>query len=373
MNRKRLFRLPVLALAMCGWWPGAADAAPPWAKLLIFNRVEADPEKTYRLSEDNGPWMIVACSFSGEGAEKQAGELAYELRKRYKLPAYIHRADFQFGYTEGRGVDQLGAPPRMKHRLDDLREVAVLVGNFSAADDPEAQKTMQKLKYTHPECLEIKQNRPTNQSLAGWRMTQKKLQELVGSTKKGKGPMGHAFITTNPLLPKEFFVDMGIDPLVLEMNKEVTHSLLDCPGKYTVQVATFKGNVFIQPKEIEEIENGKEVKSQLAEAAKKAHMLTEALRMKGWEAYEFHDRYASIVTVGSFDSVGTPRADGKIEINPRIATIIRTFSAEPTNGPVPPGTLPARLKTLVGIPFDIQPIPVEVPKRSISREMAARR
>jgi hypothetical protein len=27
-------------------------------------------------------------------------------------------------------------------------------------------------------------------------------------------------------------------------------------------------------------------------------------------------------------------------------------------------------KSLVGIPFDIQPIPVEVPKRSISREIA---
>jgi len=368
MSQKRLFRLLVFGLALSGGWPAVADAAPPWAKLVTFNRVDADPEKTYRLSEDSGPWMITACSFSGEGAEAQARELAYELRKRYKLPAYIHRAEFEFGTTEGRGM--FGAPLRMKHRVDDLQEVAVLVGNFSAADDPEAQKTLQKLKYSHPDCLEIKQDKPTNQSLAGWRLTQRKLQEFIGSAKKEKGPMGHAFITTNPLLPKEFFTDTGIDPLVLEMNKDVTHSLLDCPGKYTVQVATFKGNVFIQPKEIQAVENGKEVKSQLAEAAKKAHTLTEALRMKGWEAYEFHDRYASIVTVGSFDSVGTPRADGKIEINPQIHSIMQTFGAQQAPG-LPAGVRP--LKSLVGIAFDIQPIPVEVPKRSISREMASRR
>ena len=54
--------------------------------------------------------------------------------------------------------------------------------------------------------------------------------------------MGHAFITTNPLLPADYYAPRkGIDELVLRMNKGVTHSLLDCPGKYTVQVAHFMG------------------------------------------------------------------------------------------------------------------------------------
>jgi hypothetical protein len=373
MNRTDVFRLPVLVLALSGGWSAVADAAPPWSKLLTFNRVDADPETSYRLSEENGPWMIMACSFSGEGAEEQARELVYELRKRYKLPAYTYEAEFHFGTTQGRGIGKFGKPLQMKYRLDSLREVAVLVGNYSATEDPEAQKTLRKLKYTYPKCLELGQRQQTNQSLAGWRMTQKKLQEFIGSAKKEKGPMGHAFVTTNPLLPKEYFTSVGIDPLVLQMNKNVPHGLLDCPGKYTVQVATFKGNVFIQPKEIQAVENGKKVKSKLAEAADKAHTLTEALREKGWEAYEFHDRYASIVTVGSFDSVGTPRADGKIEINPRIGVIIRTFSGEPTTGPVPPGTLPTQVRSLLGIHFDVQPRMVHVPRRSISRELAAGR
>lgn len=371
MNRRRMFRFLVLVLLLSGWWPAAADAAAPWPVLPSFHRVDADPEKDYPLGEDNGPWMILACSFSGEGAQEQARELVYELRERYKLPAYTHRTEFKFGSTQGRGVNRFGGPLRMKHRVNSLQEVAVLVGDYSGVDDREAQKALHKLKYTQPKCLEVKQGEQTNQSLAGWRMTQRKLQELIGSAKKEMGPMGHAFVVRNPLVPKEYFTSAGIDPLVLEMNKNVKHGLLDCPGKYTVQVATFKGNVFIKPEEIEAVENGKQVQSKLAEAADKAHTLTEALREKGWEAYEFHDRYASIVTVGSFDSVGTPRADGKIEINPRINMILQTFSGAPTSGPVPAGTLPTQVKSLLGIPFDVQPIIVQVPRRSISRELAA--
>ena len=53
--------------------------------------------------------------------------------------------------------------------------------------------------------------------------------------------MRNAFITTNPLLPDEYFVPKGLDRLVLEMNEPVKYSLLDCPGKYTVKIATFTG------------------------------------------------------------------------------------------------------------------------------------
>ena len=372
MRLKRMFRLLVvaltLALVVSGWWSSVADAAAPWAKLLTLNRVDADPDETYAVSENNGPWMIMACSFSGAGAEEQARELVYELRKRYKLPAYLHRKAFRFGTAQGRGIVQNGASPKMKHRLDGLQEFAVLVGNYSGVYDTEAQKTLRKLESTHPKCLDVEQRGKTNQSLALWR---KIFQENVlapGSKHKERGPLARAFVTTNPLLPKEYHTPAGIDPLVLKMNKHVPHSLLDCPGRYTVQVRTFKGNVFIKPKDIQAVENGKQVQSKLAEAARQAHQLTEALRMKGWEAYEFHDRYASIVTVGSFNSMGTPRADGKIEINPQIHTIMQTFGAQPAPG-LPAGVRP--LKSLVGIPFDSQPIPVEVPKRSISREMSA--
>jgi hypothetical protein len=142
----------------------------------------------------------------------------------------------------------------------------------------------------------------------------------------------------------------------------VPHSLLDCPGKYSVQVATFKGSVIIKQSEIAAVEHGKELPSKLADAAMNAHKLTEALRILGYDAYEFHDRQASIVCVGSFDSVGTPRSDGKIEIDPRIHTIMKVFGAKPVDLPGQASGATA-MKSLVGIPFDIQPIPVLVPKR----------
>jgi len=358
---------------------GMSEAAPPWARLLSPERIEAESGKTYNLAEENGPWMIMACSFSGEGAEQQAKDLVLELRKRYKLSAYSHKVRFDFKDAPGRGIDQFGAPLRMRYqRGHELEEFAVLVGDYPAVDDPNAQKTLQKLKYSTPDCLQLADGKKTNQSLAGWRMMQKQFQETIASDKRKKGPMGHAFITTNPLLPKEYFAPKGVDKLVIQMNEGVKHSLLDCPGKYTVQVARFTGTVILDQRAIREIENGKEMKSSLADAADKAHRLTEALRMKGYDAYEFHDRYASIVCVGSFDGVGTPRPDGRIEINPKIHAIMKTFGAEQSGALPNPahgsssGVLPMKLKSLAGIPFDVQPIPVEVPRRSISQEMAAR-
>ena len=96
MNARRIPSLGVIALALAGWCFETADAALPFGNLLTFNRVDADPNQPYRLGEDHGPWMIMACSFSGEGAEEQARELVYELRKRYKLEAFTHRMRFDF-------------------------------------------------------------------------------------------------------------------------------------------------------------------------------------------------------------------------------------------------------------------------------------
>ncbi|MGA2795972.1 MAG: hypothetical protein ABSE63_00185 [Thermoguttaceae bacterium] len=372
MSGKRTFRLIVFGLALTGYCCAQVRAAPPWTDMVSPKQVEAEPDKTYTLTENNGPWMIMACSFSGEGAEKQAQDLVCELRKRYKLPAYINKEQFDFGDPKGLKLDRYGSPVKMRYyKNPKITEVAVLVGDYATVDDAEAQKVLKKLKYTMPQCLDVKTNKGTYQTLAGYRS----LQAMMGSSNKEKGPMAHAFITTNPLLPKDYFVPGGLDPLVIEMNKNVPHdlSLLECPGKYSVQVATFKGQVIIKQDEIEAIEKGeKQFNGDLTEAAMKAHQLTEALRMKGYEAYEFHDRNASIVTVGSFDSVGMPRADGKIEINPKIHKIMQTFGAKPLDltGQVPKDTIPMACKTLAGINFDIQPIPIMVPKKSISAALS---
>jgi len=364
MSGTRGFRLGLIGWVVAvGLTTMAAGA--PWDKLLTLRRVEANPQSSYRLTQENGPWMIMACSFSGESAEEQARGLVLELRKRYKLEAYTFRKEFDLGEeVYGRGINRFGEPPRMRYRRgSEFDEVAVLVGNYAGVDDPEAQETLEKLKYYRPQCLNVDGDSPTSRTFAAWRTIQQHVL-APGNPKKKRGPMGHAMITTNPALPKDYFAPQGLDPLVVEANEGVEHCLLDCPGKYTVQVATFRGGMIIDQREIAAIEGGrKPMKSQLVEATEKAHKLTEALRQKGYDAYEFHDRYASIVTVGSFDFVTRRLPDGRADVNPAVHDLINRFGAKQT----PYGMAQ---QTLADIPFDLKPIVVQVPRRSLSAELA---
>ncbi|MFZ5831146.1 MAG: hypothetical protein ACOY3P_13735 [Planctomycetota bacterium] len=378
MNGKRMFRLLTLAWFGLLLSVSIATAAPPWANLLGAG-VDADPERDYVVSEDNGPWMILACSFSGEGAEKEARDLALELRSRYKLEAYVH--DMQFDYRDelrhipSRGIGPNGRRMVPKHRRKSvIQEFAVMVGNYRAVDDPEAQRVVEKLKHAKPQC--ISDNGQTNQSLAGWRLAQQKVQEFLGSENKEKGPMGHAFITTNPLLGDEYFTPPGLDPLVAKMNKDVPYSLLTCPGRYTVVVAKFSGEDTLDQKRIAQLQDANLRRSKLEEGALKANTLVKALRMKGYEAYVLHDRYMSMVTVGSFNTVGSPRQDGRTEINPAIHLVMEQFKAKPvTIAGRPTGGMKREkmgpFQGLGDIYFDINPMPVEVPQQTISAALSS--
>ncbi len=242
-----------------------------------------------------------------------------------------------------------------------------MVGDFEYVNDPTAQKTLQELKYSvHPDCLKPKDGKEPSLSLASWRRLQNEAHRVLGIKEGEKGPLGHALITTNPLRPQSFYSNKGIDKLVEYMNSDNPYSLLKCPGRYTVQVATFHGEVTINQLKIRELQQSRSVNGgALEQAGKKAVKLAEALRAKHYDAYVLHDRYASIVTVGSFNSVGTPSAKlpGRIEINPQVLDIMQRFSATPA-----PGGTAMIPKTLLGICFDIQAIPVEVPRRSISAD-----
>jgi hypothetical protein len=358
--------LAVLALAR------PLVAAPPWSKLVVFKHLEADPNEMYPINENNGPWTIMAATFTGAGAADQARRLVHELRTEFKVPAYTYQKKFEFSKpVTGKGLNPYGEPPKMRYRLDDdLVEIAVVVGDYPTVDDPEAQKVLKKLKYAHPKSLSTEPDK-TSQSLAAVRAIQRQVKKAMlpaDSDELKRGPMAGAFIVTNPHLPNEYFVPKGLDKFVVEMNQGVPHSLIDCPGKYTVKVATFTGHAIILDEKCQTaIARGDVPKSYLEEAAKNAHLLTEALRKLKYEAYEFHDRSTSIVTVGSFDSVGTRRADGKIEINPLVHKTMLTFGAETKIEPGKPPQV-GKARKLGGIPFDVQPMPVEVPRRAISSD-----
>jgi hypothetical protein len=358
----------LLLAALCSLFASTvADAAKPWELLIPFARVEAVAGKHYQLTTDHGPWMILASSFAGPGAEQQASQLALELRDEFNLEAFVHVKTYDF--TEpvvGLGLDKYGRPKVMRHaNAAKFDEIAVLVGHFESVDDPKLEKVLTKLKHARPECLDISKNKTTTQRFVGFRELYRKL--TPDEDKRSKGPMGNAFVTRNPLLPQEYFVPDGLDPLVERMNRNVEHSLLKNPGKYTVKIATFRGATTMELDKIEQ--NGKELPSKLEQAAIKANELTLALRKQGVEAYEFHDRYESVVTVGSFDSVGTQRPDGKTDIAPEVFNIMKTYG--PKRQPIPGQASYGLVPTAVnGISCDVQPVPVEVPKTSIAAAYA---
>ncbi|HEV2969794.1 MAG TPA: hypothetical protein VGY55_07375 [Pirellulales bacterium] len=361
-----------------------ADANPPW-QIFMVKKVDADPSKAYALSDANGPWMIMATTFRGEKAGEQASQMVFELRKHYKLNAYTHRQTYDYTKeVQGVGVNPDGTPKNMHYaNREKFEEVAVLVGDYRGIDDPEGQRNLAMLKHAEPDCLKTSSAKGSGNSFAELRRMSQ--QMFTGGTMKSGGPLASAFMTTNPLLPKEYFAPKaGIDKFVLDLNKGNDYSLLDCKGRFSVKIATFTGKIVIDQRKITDIEHGKDIMPHdkvdetdpLVYATKKAHALTEALRKTGVEAYEFHDRYSSIVTVGSFNSVGTPRSDGKTEINPNIYEIMRTYGPDPKAMVADGGAGGLGQKSIAvtidkekkSVLLDVQPVPVEVPRRSISTD-----
>jgi hypothetical protein len=329
---------------------------------------EGVPATAHRLTTQQGPWMIFAASFAGESAEEEALTLATEMRKRWRLPAYVYSERFDFSQpVQAIGLREDGTRLKLKHRLPiAYDEIAVLVGNFPAVNDPQLQKTLDFVKHVKSPVLEGNlQRERTSMRYAGLRSWQRR--NSTDEKERKKGLMGQAFVTRNPLLPEEFFAPKGIDAMVASMNSGVEHSLLECPGNYSVRIAAFRGTVLIDQREVKEALATNRFESRLVEAAEKAHRLTEILRKRKVEAYLFHDRHESIVTVGSFESMGTPREDGMIEINPAIFRIIKDYS--PQQQILPDGrSMGLMPKTIGGIALDIQPIAVAVPKRSVATD-----
>lgn len=379
----------------------SAVAQSPWGDFSLFRRVEADPNQDYLLTADQGPWMIMAATFAGQSAgrnaspqsqaaarqsmaeaEAQARELVLELRSKYKLEAYVYEMTFD-NTRDLAGAADPRAAKRLRYQRagnEQSRQIAVVVGNYEAIDSADAKADLATIKDIEPDAISLpklhEQGRKTYQQLVGLRLSQKVLpasavidttsRELqqsgveINNATRQYGPMGSAMLTRNPMRPDEPTDGGAIDKLVWDMNKTVPNSLLNCPGAYTVKVATFNGSVIVDQQKIRQIEEGElKVKSRLTQAAEDAHRLAEALQVLGYEAYEFHDRFASMVTVGNFETPGTRRPDGKIEINPKAHQIIKTFGPDPNTG---------QPRQVVGIPLDVQPVMVVVPKRSFAAD-----
>ncbi|HVT27061.1 MAG TPA: hypothetical protein VHE81_03495 [Lacipirellulaceae bacterium] len=374
----------------------------------------------FALTQESGPWLIMAASFSGSGAEKQAYDLARELRDRFHLHVYVDEMSFKFNDdANGSRSGAYGSPVRRHYRRgDEEREIAVLVGDLRAIDGPDAKEMLNQVKTLHPNTLNVNADQ-TTQSMAQVRQWEDAVLEKLGKPRK-RGPMAQAFFTRNPLLPREYFVPKGVDAFVAKMNDGVENCLLDCPGRQTIRVATFRGKSMLQTTSDDDPTirsffslHKKDEKNPLVEAAENAHLLTKELRAHGFEAYEFHNRTESIVTIGSFDQTTQRLPDGRVVAIPEVQRIIQMFDAsfdtpaDPLTGigndsrtqrrveeeeqrlrltmstnqaQIVPGMNPKHVKILKGhgknvtveriIPMDVHPQVIDVPRRSVSSAYA---
>ncbi len=362
---------------------GEARGQSGWLPASWFSQTQVDPKAMYPLAEKDGPWLVLATTFRGAGAREDARRLVQELRTQHKLPAYTHEKAFDYtGKQPGVGLNPDGSPKKMRYaNAEQVVEVAVLVGDFASCEDPRAQKTLQKVKTLQPQALSGEGGK--SRAFSDFRA-------MAGMAQAAKGPMHLAFMIPNPLLPEDFFARQEVDKFVLEMNADVPHSLLDCPARYSVRVATFTGagtfdqaaiatgetstgGGFVDVTKFVDALRGSgwqspslrnvPLESRLVEAADRAHRLTEALRRQGWQAWEFHDRDSSIVCVGSIDQLAVPQADGKPLVNPEITRIITALGPDPVKlaqGLVEP-------RAFDGIMLDLQPKPIDVPRVPTSR------
>lgn len=307
--------------------------SPMW-RACAWSRIEAVRGKQYHLSKRHGPWMIMVASFEevegvdhteGMSPRQAAEQLVFELRKK-GVPAYTYEQRSQFDKINT--VDRLGRR-KLRFRKERHANIAVLAGNYSGRDNRIAQRTLKHIKKFQPEFLrDVRNNTVVKKKLRdGGALLKLRNGGIYRETPGRPGPLSGAFLTINPMLSPQEIRNRQHDPLLLKLNSQGELSLLNNRGRYTVIVASFYGTP--KTKIGGRTPHGKErnlkLRAALDEAAINAWELAKALRKarslgydRNYEAYVFHNRYRSIVTIGSFDRPN----------DPRIARLQRTFGAK---------------------------------------------
>lgn len=284
--RKPSLPVVVVWLFVVAW---AATASPLFAK----TRIEAVKGKSYSLSKQNGPWMIMVTSLWGETteqkarAEQAANELVFELRS-LGIPAYTFKQEGHLDELDT--YDRMGRAQK-RYFAAQRDSILIIAGNYPTIEDDRAQKT---LKY-------VKQLRP------------KSLDPVAKLVPGGKGPLHKAFLTRNPLLPDDVKNSKGLEPLLVRLNSGTEHSLLQNRRKYSLVVASFNGKSQVDPMKFQEFDKKLATEVTLDNAGLESWQLTKALRSRGIEAYVYHERFRSIVTVGGFDSPDDPEVDRLVQ------------------------------------------------------------
>ncbi len=375
-----------LGIALGVWpiagWPALTHADSPF--IAMFKKRTAAEANAYELRPEHGPWLILASTLSGEDAQQKAQALCKELKQQLKTDCYILDKTFDHSKMlttqryETRKLD--GSPEARRVRLANQSSehvYAVLVGNYSSLEDPSIAGTLETIRTAKPASLAVNAADAkdlTKGDSSNWMVSNLRQHVWARTDRKEnlvKGPMGAAFVTRNPLLPDDFFQAAKVDDFVVKLNKNVEYSLLKCPKRFTVRVASFQGNAATTISATAAEAKTNSVSDKLDYAAERANRLTTALRAKDVEAYEYHDRYASYVTIGGFDELGNPLPSGEFQYNSQILSVLEEWCGyrmvEAQDPVTRARTKIQSLNSLEKIPFDIEGKPMAVPRAETSR------
>ena len=274
-----------------------------------FGEIEAVKGKRYPLSKKHGPWMIMVAAIrdveegdrrtkEGMSAWEAADQMVYELRKK-GIPAYTFALEEEMGHVASPSLSEAGS----RRYIAQHGFVSVLAGNFKSNNDKSATGVLNFIKdgkKFNPEFLSDEKN-----------------GGILPRTPGRPSPLSRAFLTINPLWEGDVRTNT-VDGFIVDLNAGQNHSLLQNKGKYTLTIATFSGNSVIQVGS-EKSSGGqsyfdKTFGDSLENCATNAMTLTDKMRNAkkygydmNYEAWVYHDKYRSIVTIGSFDSKDDPR------------------------------------------------------------------
>ena len=263
--------------------------------------------KRYKLARNHGPWMIMVASIrdvddetrrikGGMTAWEAADGIVFALREQ-GIPAYVYSQEEKMGEISSPSSNESTG----RRYIAQHGYISVMAGNFPSDQEKVAKEKLEWIKKKfNPAFLSDPQN-----------------GGILPKTPGRPLPFSRAFMTVNPLWEGEVR-DTKEDNFITELNSGQKYSLLQSKSKYTMVVATFHGSSVIQ------VGNSQTSKAvgffnthfgkSLDDCAENAMLLTDKLRNAkkygydtNYDAWVYHDKYKSIVTIGSFDSKDDPR------------------------------------------------------------------
>lgn len=266
-------------------------------------RVDADPNKDYRIKPEAGPWVILAACYKGAASETLAKQLVLQVRQRDGLPAYYVNWGEKKRWEEEERLkrDRPHLTPERRAQLIQVEEeFGVLIGGYS--DMESGRKALANVKNLKMPDLKVGPDQvPYDRTI---------------DPQTGKvyaiSPFAHAFVTRNPAIRQDAQAK-GDDPFLKDLNATEQFSLLQNKKPYTLAVKEYYGLSNLQPRTdsggfLDKIGLGKKSSDMLGASALQAHELARMLRAAPFhlEAYVLHTRKSSVVAVGGFNGLDDP-------------------------------------------------------------------